>query len=164
MKIRNGAHPAFVGSQIANTPSSHAEGLRQTGNRNRMSGHSRQRGRREMLGSIEEKILINLVREQEEIVLKHKFSDLLKFALSEDLSARVRWGIKNKRPGAGRNGGAQSFKVNLPVVRQQWHGDRFYAEAQQGVDVVPIERFKQHHLIARVQQGQAGSIQCPGRT
>ncbi len=79
VKVGDRRQPLTIGSQIADAPTSNAEGLGIAGDGDRTLSHSGQRGRADMACAIEQKIFVDLIGEEEEIMLNREFSNGLEF-------------------------------------------------------------------------------------
>src|SRR5438309_8896968 len=103
MEISNCRSPLRRTNQITDSPTGNAERLRKTGNRNCPLGHSWQRRWANVLMAVVEKVLVNFICYDEQIVTDCDFRNCLQFPPIEDLARRVSWRIDHNSPRTRRD-------------------------------------------------------------
>src|SRR5207302_10084769 len=81
--------PSFIARNIADTPAGDAEGLRKAGNRDCAIIHSRQGRGTDMSSPVVQKVFVNLVSEDEQVMFLRRRGDQREFIGSKYLPRRV---------------------------------------------------------------------------
>src|SRR5260370_31318299 len=164
MEVADRRNPLPARSEIADAPACDAERLREPGDRNGAFRHSRQRGEADVPRPVEEKVLVDLIGKDEEVVLNRNIGNSLQFVEMEDLSRTVRRRIDDHSASTRSDRLARHIQVELPLRRNERDGNRLNPDRQERVEVVAVERLEDNHLIASIEQRETRSIQRPGRS
>ncbi len=113
-----------------------------------------------MAASIIEKILVDLIREDQQIVRDGDLRDDFQFVSRQHLAGRIAGGIDNDglRPRTER--ALNNVRHQRPVRCRQFcdHGDRL--DGPQCAHMILIIGFEQNHFVAGAEQGQTGGVKC----
>ena len=115
------------------------------------------------LRAIVNKVLVNLIRNQKEIVLNGQLRYGFKFRQCEDLPCWVRRSVQQNGASARRDCGPHRIYVKLPVRLCQRHQHRIYAQRVKRVHMVAVERLEDEHLVAGIEQRHHSGMEAGRR-
>ena len=161
IEIPDGLAPALVADAVSHPPARDAEGLGHAGYGDGPFPYTRQRHGRDMFCIPVEEVLVDLVGEDEKVISFRKVSYEFEFILSEDLARRVGRRVHHDASCLRRDGILKIFQEKGPVRRLHPYVCGDTSRGHERLNVIPIVRLEQDHLVSRVQQGQAGAVEHP---
>ena len=113
-----------------------------------------QAARKAVLAPIVENAVIDLVRDQHQVVLEHHVGHAGDLLGVKDATGRIVGGIEYQRSRARGDGPVQLFCIQPVVWRFQRQGHRLGPGKDGRRDIVLVGRLNDQHLVAGIQQGQ----------
>src|SRR5437764_3297749 len=132
---------------ISETPPRAAEGLRQTGDRDRALSHLRP-GRHHMVGACITNMFVNLVRDGPNVVLETELGDQRHLGASEHATRRIMWRVDDDRLGALVERLLQAIGVEGPVRTLEGHEYWRCTGENRIRSIILVEGLEHDHFVA----------------
>ncbi len=116
-----------------------------------------------MLRSVEDKVLVDLVGDDEQVVLDGQSGDGFELGSREDLAAWVRRRVEDDAARSRGNGGSKSVDVERPTGLGELNRGCVHAQGAQRAQVIAVKGLEEDHFVARIEERHAGGLESSSR-